>query len=124
MHTFPSPAPQSVGLDPTYLNAVRDGLWQATHSTYGTSQMVFGSFPVPIAGKTGTAQKIPRHRPARPVLVVRLRTGGKQHAAELVVCALIENGGFGGDAAAPAALQVFKQYFHDRLDAGQVAATG
>ena len=29
----------------------------------------------------------------------------------IVVCALIENGGHGGDAAAPAALKVFEQYF-------------
>ena len=29
----------------------------------------------------------------------------------IVVCALIENGGHGGTAAAPAALQVFEQYF-------------
>ena len=34
---------------------------------------------------------------------------------ELVVCALIENGGFGADAAAPAALQVFKEFVRDRL---------
>ena len=32
----------------------------------------------------------------------------------LVVCALIENGGHGGTAAAPAALQVFEQYFRAR----------
>jgi hypothetical protein len=31
---------------------------------------------------------------------------------ELVVCALIENGGHGGTAAAPAALKVFESYFH------------
>jgi penicillin-binding protein 2 len=30
---------------------------------------------------------------------------------EIVVCALIENGGHGGEAAAPAALKVFEQYF-------------
>ena len=30
----------------------------------------------------------------------------------IVVCAVIENGGHGGTAAAPAALQVFEQYFH------------
>jgi penicillin-binding protein 2 len=29
----------------------------------------------------------------------------------LVVCVLIENGGHGGTAAAPAALKVFEQYF-------------
>jgi penicillin-binding protein 2 len=29
----------------------------------------------------------------------------------IVVCAVIENGGEGGSAAAPAALQVFQQWF-------------
>jgi penicillin-binding protein 2 len=29
----------------------------------------------------------------------------------LVVCAVIENGGFGGAVAAPSALQVFEQFF-------------
>jgi len=28
------------------------------------------------------------------------------------VCALIENGGHGGEAAAPAALKVFEKYFN------------
>ena len=37
---------------------VRDGLYAATHCGYGTSSGVFGSFPVPIAGKTGTAEKV------------------------------------------------------------------
>ena len=32
VHNFPAAAPQSLGLDPTYLAAVQDGLWQATHS--------------------------------------------------------------------------------------------
>ena len=81
VHTFPAPAPQSVGLNPTYLAAVQDGLWQATHSGDGTSTSVFGNFPIPIAGKTGTAQKDPSHRPERPVVVVRLRAGREHHAA-------------------------------------------
>ncbi len=36
---------------------------------------------------------------------------GPSEKAELVVCALIENGGHGGTAAAPAALKVFEHYF-------------
>ena len=41
---------------------------------------------------------------------------------DIVVCALIENGGFGADAAAPAALQVFQQFFRKSL--GATGATG
>ena len=33
--------------------------------------------------------------------------------AQLVVCALIENGGHGSTAAAPAALKVFEQFFDE-----------
>jgi penicillin-binding protein 2 len=117
-HRFiPSP-PQPVGLDPTYLAAVQDGLYQATHSVNGTSSGVFGTYPVPIAGKTGTAQKI---------IKIPGYTGEQDQSwwcgygpvnspepPSIVVCALIENGGFGADAAAPAALQVFKQFFKEQ----------
>jgi penicillin-binding protein 2 len=124
VHTFPSPAPQSVGLNPTYLAAVQDGLWQATHSSIGTSTSVFGGFPIPIAGKTGTAQKDPSTDQKDQSWWCGYGPAGSTVPPELVVCALIENGGFGADAAAPAALQVFKQYFKKQLSSGQVAATG
>ena len=41
---------------------------------------------------------------------------GPSDAPTIVVCAVIENGGHGGTAAAPAALKVFEQYFHDDGD--------
>ena len=34
------------------------GLWAATHSTNGTSSGVFGTYPISISGKTGTAEKV------------------------------------------------------------------
>ena len=36
---------------------------------------------------------------------------GPYDSPELVVCAVIENGGFGGEIAAPSALKVFEEYF-------------
>jgi penicillin-binding protein 2 len=124
VHTFPAPVPQSVGLNATYLNAVRDGLWQATHSSTGTSTSVFGNFPIPIAGKTGTAQKDPSTDQKDQSWWCGYGPAESTTPPQLVVCALIENGGFGADAAAPAALQVFKQYFKKQLGSSQVAATG
>ena len=50
--------PRSAGVDPGALAAVRDGLYLATHSATGTSSGVFGNYPVPISGKTGTAEKV------------------------------------------------------------------
>jgi penicillin-binding protein 2 len=119
-YTFPAAAPQSLGLDPTYLAAVQDGLWQATHSGNGTSTSVFGTFPIPIAGKTGTAQKDPSTDQKDQSWWCGYGPAESTTPPELVVCALIENGGFGADAAAPAALQVFKEYFKKQLDSGQV----
>ena len=121
--TFTAPPPQGVGLDPTYLAAVQDGLYQATHSSTGTATGVFGSFPVQIAGKTGTAQKVPSSSLYDQSWWCGYGPYGETQPPQLVVCALIENGGFGADAAAPAALQVFKQYFHQRLAVTTTPAT-
>jgi penicillin-binding protein 2 len=109
------PAPTSPG-DPGALGAIRQGLWQATHMSYGTSYPVFGQFPVSIAGKTGTAEK---------VVSLPGYTGMKDQSwwcgygptdnPELVVCAVIENGGHGGTAAAPAAAELFASYFNVKV---------
>jgi penicillin-binding protein 2 len=111
-----APAPKPVNVHPAELRAVREGLYLATHASYGTSSGVFGSFPVPIAGKTGTAEK--------SVDVGSYNTmmdqswwcgyGPTEGTPELVVCVVIENGGHGGTAAAPAALKVFESYFGKR----------
>jgi penicillin-binding protein 2 len=112
--TTPPTAPRPVqGLNPADLKPVRQGLFEGTHDPLGTSYGVFGNFSVPIAGKTGTAQKVV-HLPDY--------TGeqdqswwcgyGPANDAKLVVCAVIENGGEGGTAAAPAAARVFAKFFN------------
>ena len=104
--------PKEVGLDPTALRIVQEGLFDAAHANYGTSSGVFGGFPVPIAGKTGTAEKFVRLPGFQGLRDQAWWCGyGPYSKPELVVCALIENGGHGGTAAAPAALKVFEQHF-------------
>jgi penicillin-binding protein 2 len=112
--TPPAPAPESTGIDAAALEVIRQGLYEATHSSLGTSSAIFGSFPIPIAGKTGTAEKIVDFGGGyKPLLNQSWWCGyGPANDAQLVVCALIENGGHGGTAAAPAAAKVFEQYFH------------
>ena len=82
---------------------------------------MFGAFPVPIVGKTGTAEKyveLPTYKGLRDQ---SWWCGyGPYEKPELVVCAVIENGGHGGEAAAPTALKVFEKYF--RVDPGSYAA--
>src|SRR5205807_4360971 len=52
------PDPRSAKIDPAALQVVQKGLWEATHLPFGTSYPVFGHFPVSLAGKTGTPEKI------------------------------------------------------------------
>ena len=87
------------------VNAIRQGLYLAAHGSSGTSAAVFGTFPVPVAGKTGTAQ-------------VPSGSDDSWYASwapawnpKVVVVVVIEHGGFGADAAAPAARQIYQAFF-------------
>jgi penicillin-binding protein 2 len=119
---FTPPAAQTTDVDPGALAAVRDGLFAATHGVNGTATGVFGAFPVDIAGKTGTAEKWSSEA-GRLVSQSWWCGYGPENDPEIVVCALIENGGHGGSAAAPAALKVFEAYFHQSADLVQTAPT-
>ena len=112
IRSFPGTKPEDIGLDPTAVSTVQEGLYDATHASYGTSTSVFSHFPVPIAGKTGTAEKFVTIGKWSGLRDQSWWCGwGPYVDAELVVCAVIENGGHGGEAAAPAALKVFEQFF-------------
>jgi penicillin-binding protein 2 len=109
-------APRGVGVDPAALQIVQKGLVEATHLPFGTSYPVFGTFPVSIAGKTGTAEKVV----SLPGYVGNQDQSwwcgyGPSDRARLVVCAVIENGGHGGVAAAPAAAEVFASFFNVKV---------
>ena len=115
----PNP-PLPAGVDRSAVDIIGQGLFAATHSVKGTSSGVFGSYPVPIAGKTGTAEKVVP-LPGYPADHLENQSwwcgwGPYQQATyngrgPIVVCALIENGGHGSVAAAPAALEVFEKWF-------------
>jgi len=115
LRTFGEQSPQPTGVDPAALAAVQGGLEEATHSPIGTGYGVFGNFPVDIAGKTGSAEKVV-HVPGYPNALNLTQSWwcgyGPYGNPSIVVCAMIQNGGEGGSAAAPAALKVFEQYFH------------
>jgi penicillin-binding protein 2 len=114
-----APAAQQINIDPAALAVVRQGLYDATHASYGTATAVFGGFPVPVAGKTGTAEKAvdPGDGIARLFDQSWWCGYGPADDPRLVVCAVIENGGHGGTAAAPAALKVFEEFFHEKAPA-------
>jgi penicillin-binding protein 2 len=90
----------------TGLSAIREGLYLAAHAPAGTSSSLFAKFPVPIAGKTGTAEA---------------GAGRSDHSwyaswaparnPKVVVVVLIAHGGFGAQAAGPAAREIYKAFF-------------
>jgi penicillin-binding protein 2 len=137
LRTFPTAPPRPLKVDPQALSVVREGLLEATHDANGTSSGVFGSFPVSVAGKTGTAEKVV-NLPGYPVGHLEdqawwcgwgpfdgdtyvTKTGLRR--PPLVVCAIIENGGHGGTAAAPAALKVFEYWFQEQAGVQGVVAS-
>ena len=115
--SFQPPPPADSGADPTAIDVIQGALYDATHASYGTATSVFGNFSIPVAGKTGTAEKVvqlPGY--SYPLLLDQSWWCGYAPADSptIALCAVIENGGHGGTAAAPAALKVFENYFHTK----------
>jgi penicillin-binding protein 2 len=100
----PKPA-RHVRIDPEWRDVILAGLHGAAQSGSGTSYAVFGGFPVPVAGKTGTAERPPYADQSWYVVLAPYPD------PEIVVAVTFEQGGFGADTAAPAALQILSEYF-------------
>jgi penicillin-binding protein 2 len=120
VRSFQPPPPVDSGVDPTAIEVIQSALYDATHASYGTATSVFGNFSIPVAGKTGTAEKVvqlPGY--GYPLLLDQSWWCGYAPAdsPSIALCAVIENGGHGGTAAAPAALKVFEQYFKTKAPA-------
>jgi penicillin-binding protein 2 len=91
-----------------YTWAIKQGLYAAAHGSAGTSAPVFGTFPIPVAGKTGTAE-------APPLGVHSWYASWAPYShPKLVVVAMIEHGGYGAEAAAPTAKKIYEAYFHPK----------
>ena len=88
------------------VDAIRQGLYLAAHNPAGTSAAVFANYPVPVAGKTGTAEAPPGDDHS---WYASWAPAG--HPEVLVVC-MIEHGGFGAEAAAPCARDIYDAFFH------------
>ena len=79
---------------------------------------------MPVAGKTGTAEKVV-DLPGYPAGHLESQAwwcgwgpyNGSEYngRAPIAVCVVIENGGHGGTAAAPAALEVFEEWFGEHV---------
>jgi penicillin-binding protein 2 len=85
-----------------------EGLHLAANEPGGTSYPVFSNFPVPVAGKTGTAERPPN--PDQSWYVVMAPYPKPRY----VVAVTVEAGGFGADSAAPAACKILSTLMNVR----------
>jgi penicillin-binding protein 2 len=100
-----------IHIDPEYRAAILEGMHDAAQNGAGTSFAVFGGFPIPVAGKTGTAQR-PPHADQSWYGVLAPYPNPR-----IVTFVTMEEGGFGVESAAPAAKTILEAYFAHRLSA-------
>jgi penicillin-binding protein 2 len=84
-------------------NAILEGLHGAANEPGGTSTPVFEGFPIPIAGKTGTAEHIGKADQSWYVALAPYPN------PKYVVAVTDEAGGFGADTAAPMARRILAE---------------
>jgi len=90
-------------------NVILAGLHGAV--TTGTAAGSFAGFPhdrIPIAGKTGTAEVVIDGQDANHSLFAAMAPSDRP---EIVVMAVVEEGGHGSEVAAPIVRRVLEQYF-------------
>ena len=108
LREFDSPVKREVEIDPAARSVILEGLHDSAQMPTGTSYPVFGGFPVPVAGKTGTAQRPPHPDQAWYIVLAPYPN------PRIVTAVTIEGGGFGAETAAPAALRILEAYFGKR----------
>ncbi|HEV2791822.1 MAG TPA: penicillin-binding protein 2 [Solirubrobacterales bacterium] len=100
---------RQVEIDPAHREAILEGLHLAAQGGEGTGTDIFGDFPIPIAGKTGTAE--------------RDGYGDQSWFAALspypnpriVTIATVEQGGFGSESAAPVVLRILEEIYEPQI---------
>ncbi len=106
-------------VSPDTLQVLRQGLWEVAHENYGTASHRFVDLPVPVAGKTGTAEDpaaangMPHawfagYAPAAPYT---LPDGAVIEEPEIAVVTMVENAGEGSTVGAPLFRRVVELYY-------------
>ena len=106
MQELETKARRKVKVAPEYRRAILDGLRMAASAPGGTSADVFKKFPIPVAGKTGTAEKGAGRADQSWYLALAPYPNPRY-----VVAVTFEAGGFGAETAAPAARRILASLF-------------
>jgi penicillin-binding protein 2 len=109
---------RKIKIDPAHRTAIMEGLHQAAQGPQGTSYGIFGGFPVEVAGKTGTAQRPPHADQSWYAILAPYPD------PRIVTVVTMEEGGFGAESAAPAALQILEAYFDKHASSVSASGTG
>jgi penicillin-binding protein 2 len=117
IHEFDPPPQRHVHIDPVYRETILEGMHDAAQNGAGTSFSVFGGFPIPVAGKTGTAQRPPYEDQSWYGVLAPYPD------PKIITFVTMEEGGFGVEAAAPAARTILEAYFAKQLS-GEAGAEG
>jgi penicillin-binding protein 2 len=101
-----APTARRVKVSKEHRDAILEGLYGAANEPGGTSTPVFAGFPIPIAGKTGTAEHL--GKPDQSWYVALAPYPDPKY----VVAVTDEAGGFGADTAAPMARRILAELLH------------
>ena len=120
IHQFDNESSGQLGISQQTLDLVRTGMRQVTSDPTGTAYGTFKGFPISVAGKTGTAQKLPEDDYA---LFIGYAPADANGVPEIAVVAIIEQGGHGSSVAAPVVRRVMEAYFHTASGSNTVIPT-
>ncbi len=101
---------------PSDLEVMRQSLRDVASGAWGTAAYQFEDFPVPVAGKTGTAETVidnshawfAGYAPAEPYTTA---DGTLIESPELAIVVMIEHAGEGSEVAAPIFRRVVENYY-------------
>jgi penicillin-binding protein 2 len=111
------PTPKSyVHIQPAYRDDILAGLHAAAQTPGGTSDDVMGNFPLPVYGKTGTAQEgtaeqIATNTESDNAWYACFVPASATVKRPIVIVVSVEKGGFGDVAAAPVAREMLSEWF-------------
>ena len=111
--------PQITGqlpLSPEALQTIQNSLFRVASDPIGTATDRFAGLPVPVAGKTGTAEAPPRDPHAwfggyAPAAPYTLPSGAVITEPEIAIVVVVENAGEGSAVAAPIFRRIVELYY-------------
>jgi penicillin-binding protein 2 len=115
LQEFKTPSRRKLNIKPEFRQAILEGLHGAASAPGGTSTDVFKDFKIPVAGKTGTAEA-GAGRADHSWYIALAPFPRPRYAAAVIV----ENGGWGAEAAAPAARRILAALYGLKRDTRKI----